>query len=274
MFAEKIKVLFSKFSDAGFASSFIVGVILFALLYFFLMRFLSENGSGRFALVFVVVMILSAEVFVFCGILGAVYILIPIGFFFMVLTLHSVEYKRLMWSKRKTKLTDVKHGISGYYDEDKVEKCISEIIKALQNMSKNNIGAILILSADNIPEQIIDSGVKIDSEISTALIESVFFPKTPLHDGAMIISDTKIVASGCFLPLSQNANNIPKDLGTRHRAGIGITETVDVVAIIVSEETGIISIAKGGKIVRYADAELLRKTLNKYYWQDLESSRK
>lgn len=274
MFAEKIKDLFAKFNDAGFASSFVVGVVLFALLYFFLIRFLSDNGSGRFALVFVVVMIISAEVFVFCGILGAVYIVIPIGFFFMVLTLHSVEYKRLMWTKRKTKLTDVKHGISGYYDEDKVEKCISEIIKALQNMSKNNTGAILVLSADNIPEQIIDSGVKIDSEISTALIESVFFPKTPLHDGAMIISDTKIVASGCFLPLTQNVNNIPKDLGTRHRAGIGITETVDVVAIIVSEETGIISIAKGGKIVRYADAELLRKTLSKYYWQDLESSRK
>jgi diadenylate cyclase len=71
------------------------------------------------------------------------------------------------------------------------------------------------------------------------------------------------------LPLSQNINNIPKDLGTRHRAGLGITETIDVVSIIVSEETGVITIAKAGKMTRYADTEMLRKTLKSYYWQDL-----
>ena len=140
-------------------------------------------------------------------------------------------------------------------------------------MSKKNTGAIIVLAAGEIPEQIIDSGIKLESDISSELIESVFFPKTPLHDGAMIISDTKIVAAGCFWPLSHN-DNIPKDLGTRHRAGIGITETIDVISLIVSEETGIISIARGGKITRYADAEILKKTLNKYYWQELESTRK
>ena len=107
----------------------------------------------------------------------------------------------------------------------------------------------------------------VDSDISSALIESIFFPKTPLHDGAMIINGTKILASGCFLPLSQETN-IPKELGTRHRAGIGITETINVTALIVSEETGIISIAQSGKIKRYADSEMLRQTLKEYYWQD------
>ena len=131
-----------------------------------------------------------------------------------------------------------------------------------------------MLSTGNIPPQIIDSGVKLDADISSELIESVFFPKTPLHDGAMIISDTKIVAAGCFLPLSQNMDNIPKDLGTRHRAGLGVTETIDVVSLIVSEETGIISIARAGRISRYADFATLKKTLNKYYWQELESVRK
>jgi diadenylate cyclase len=86
----------------------------------------------------------------------------------------------------------------------------------------------------------------------------------------MIINGTKIVAAGCFLPLSQNVDNIPKDLGTRHRAGLGITETIDVVSIIVSEETGIISIAKAGKMTRYADFEALRKTLTRYFWQELD----
>jgi diadenylate cyclase len=160
------------------------------------------------------------------------------------------------------------------YDEEKIQRSITEIIKALQNMSKNDVGAIIVLSTGNIPNQILDSGVRIDSDISSELIESVFFPKTPLHDGAMIISGTKIVGAGCFLPLSQNIDNIPKDLGTRHRAGIGITETIDVISFIVSEETGIISIARAGKITRYADFEALKKTLNKYYWQELESARK
>ena len=175
---------------------------------------------------------------------------------------------------RKAKNTDTKNSEGVSYDEDKVQYCIAEIIKALQNMSKNDVGAILVLSTRSFPSQILDSGVALDCDISSALIESVFFPKTPLHDGAMIISGTKIVAAGCFLPLSQNVDKIPKDLGTRHRAGIGVTETIDVITFIVSEETGIISIARAGKITRYADTEALKKTLAQYYWQELENPRK
>ena len=147
-------------------------------------------------------------------------------------------------------------------------KIIDEMVKALQNMSKNDIGAIIILANNNIPKSIIESGVVIDATISSALIESVFYPKNPLHDGAMIINGTSLYAAGCFLPLSQEQHH-PKDLGTRHRAGIGITETVNVTAIIVSEETGIISIAQSGKIRRYADSEMLRQTFKEYYWQDI-----
>ena len=171
------------------------------------------------------------------------------------------------------KMVDVKYAEGRFINDDKIKSCINEIIKALQDMSKNDVGAIIVLSNDNVPSQIVESGVTLDSDISSELIESVFFPKTPLHDGAMVINGTKIVAAGCFLPLTQK-DNIPKELGTRHRAGIGITETIDVVSIIVSEETGIISIARAGKIVRYADVELLKKTLGNYYWKELESSKK
>ncbi|MBQ3166280.1 MAG: diadenylate cyclase [Clostridia bacterium] len=89
-----------------------------------------------------------------------------------------------------------------------------------------------------------------------------------LHDGAMILHGTRIQAAGCFLPLAQEYN-LSKDLGSRHRAGIGLTETVNVTAIIVSEETGIISIARGGKIIRFVDTNVLRETLKQFYWQDL-----
>lgn len=260
--------------SAEFIVAFAVSVVVFAVMYFYLIKFLLDNNSGGLVMVFVLSMILGAGIISLSEMNSAIYLLIPAIYLVIVIVLYSVELKRIIWAHMNMKLAEVKHTGGRSYDEEKVEACISEIIKALQNMSKSDTGAIIVLSTGNVPPQIIDSGVRLEADISSALIESVFFPKTPLHDGAMIISDTKIVAAGCFLPLSQNVDNIPKDLGTRHRAGIGITETIDVVSLIVSEETGIISIARAGRISRYADFETLKKTLNKYYWQELESARK
>ena len=252
----------------------IIGVIAFAFIYYVFINFLVKNNSRALVTLFTVVLLTGAVIIFFSPeINSSVFLVLPALFFVLVIILYSVEIKRIILAKSSGKSVELKHSAK-VYDEEKIQNCISEIIKATINMSKNDVGAILILSSGNISSQIIDSGVKLDSDISSELIESVFFPKTPLHDGAMIINDMKIVAAGCFLPLSQNIDNIPKDLGTRHRAGIGITETMDVVSIIVSEENGIISIAKEGKITRYADAEALRKTLTNYYWQDIESAKK
>ena len=247
-----------------------VSVIAFTFFYYILLRFLLKNEASWMILILSMTSVITAIVFSFIdGINGETFLVVPCTFVVATCVLYSVEIKRAIWAKTNMKLVDVKHNETGAKDHEKIQDCISEIIKALQNMSKNDIGAIIVLSSGNVPAQIIDSGVKLDSDISSALIESVFFPKTPLHDGAMIINDNKIVAAGCFLPLSQNVDNIPKDLGTRHRAGIGVTETIDVVSIVVSEETGIISVARGGKITRYADTEMLKNVLSKYYWQEV-----
>lgn len=271
---EKLSIFWKTFTGSSeFVVALSVSVIVFSILFFYMIKFLFDNNSGGLVTVFVLSMILGAGIVFLSEMNSAIYLLIPAIYIVVIIVLYSVELKRLIWARTNMKLADVKH-IGRSYDEEKVEKCINEIIKALQNMSKNDTGAIIVLATDNVPSQIIDSGVKIDADISSALIESVFFPKTPLHDGAMIISDTKIIAAGCFLPLSQNMDKIPKDLGTRHRAGIGVTETIDVVSLIVSEETGIISIARAGRLSRYADFETLKKTLNKYYWQELESVRR
>ena len=249
-----------------------VCVLVFTTLYYYMIKFLMNNKAGMLVILFVFVMLVAAAILTFIDLINtAIYLIIPAMFILAILVLYSVEVKRLLWTKKSS--ADIKHGESSY-DQEKIQECISEIIKALQNMSKNDVGAIIVLSTGNVPGQILDSGVRMNSEINSAIIESVFFPKTPLHDGAMIISGTKIVAAGCFLPLSQNVDNIPKDLGTRHRAGIGVTETIDVISFIVSEETGIISVARAGKITRYADFETLKKTLAKYYWQELESARR
>ena len=274
--AEKINIVSQRLlgSTNGMVAAGI-SILVFTVLYYYMIKFLFDNDSSSLVMLFVSVMVIGAAILtVIPGINTAVYMLIPVLFVVAILILYSVEIKRLLWARKNTKMLDAKHGEGISLDEDKVQRCIVEIIKALQNMSKNDVGAILVLSTGSFPTQILDSGIRLDSDISSELIESVFFPKTPLHDGAMIISGTKIAAAGCFLPLSQNIENIPKDLGTRHRAGIGVTETIDVISIIVSEETGVISIARAGKITRYADTEALKKTLAKYYWQELESARK
>lgn len=269
---ERFNTLIGKISgDYSYLIAVAVSVIAFAVLYYYLIKFLLDNQSGEIVVLLFLVSIITGGILLFNkDVSGVILLIVPAVFVIVIVNLYSVEFKRIIWTRRNMKLMDVKRAESAVFDEEKVKKSITEIIKALQDMSKNDVGAIIVLSNNNIPSQILESGVNLDSDISSELVESVFFPKTPLHDGAMIISGTKIVSAGCFLPLSQNIENIPKDLGTRHRAGIGVTETFDVVSIIVSEETGIISIASAGKITRYADATLLRKTLEHYYWQDIK----
>ena len=252
-----------------------ISVVVFTIAYFILISFMIENGSNNLVEIFVLVMLISAVIVSMVKSMNsAIFLLVPGVFVLFIFIVYSVEIKRIVWAKKNAKIMDYKRGEGKSYDKEKIDRCINEIIKALQNMSKNDVGAIIVLSTGNIPAQIIDSGVRLDSDISSELIESVFFPKTPLHDGAMIINETEIVAAGCFLPLAQNLDNIPKEFGSRHRAGIGVTETLDVVSLIVSEESGIISIAKQGKISRYADYEALKNVLSRYYWQELDGFRK
>ncbi len=269
---DKFTALGKNFGSAEFIIAAIILVGVLSFVYYVLFSFLKSNNSKNLIIIFSVILVLFAVLYICTA--GEVFanntfIFVPILFVLFVLLVYSTEIKRVFQSG-KMRLKDMHH--LDNIDETEIENCIDEIVKALQNMSKNDTGAILVLSNSNVPSQIIDSGVRLNSDISSAIIESIFFPKTPLHDGAMIIQKNKIQAAGCFLPLSQ-AVNLPKELGTRHRAGIGITETVDVTSIIVSEETGIISIVKAGKITRYADATILKNTLKNYYWQDLMSNK-
>lgn len=140
---------------------------------------------------------------------------------------------------------------------DDLNNSVNEIIKACQRLSKTDTGALIVL-CDNIPGSILDSGIRLDAEITADLLETIFFPKTALHDGAVIISANKVVAAGCYLPLTQE-NNLPREFGTRHRAAIGVSESYpDITAIVVSEETGIISAMKDGQTKRYLGADQLR----------------
>ena len=246
-------------------------IVLFALVFYYVFRILKNSNVFGVIIVFAVLVVATGIIFIAnAGLNGSAFMVIPLVLAGLVLIIFNVEVKRDILNMNSLNRLSEKQGHQLSASKDEVERYISEIIRALQNLSKDNIGALMILSNDNIPTQILESGVELHAKISSQLIEGIFFPKAPLHDGAMIVNNYKIQAAGCFLPLTQNAN-IPKELGTRHRAGIGITETSNVIALIVSEETGIITIAQRGKISRYADYDLLKKTLSDYYWKDLSA---
>ena len=184
----------------------------------------------------------------------------------IVFTMFNTEIKRNMLdSKLKKKSRDDSMTATG------IQLIIDEIVHAVQNMSKNNIGALIVLSEDNLPEGIVESGTIINAQITSQMIEAVFYPKAPLHDGALIVEGSKLYAAGCFLPLAQN-EMLPKEMGSRHRAALGVTMAASVSVIVVSEETGVISIVKNGSVrKKYADASDIKDVLNEYYWSDINA---
>jgi len=137
---------------------------------------------------------------------------------------------------------------------------LNEIVRATFELAKAKTGALIVLEEDIPLTDFESTGIYIDSLISSELLINIFEHNTPLHDGAVILRGNRIVAATCYLPLSDNMQ-LSKDLGTRHRAGIGISEVTDSLTIIVSEETGKVSIAKGGKLIRNVDGDYLRSKL-------------
>ncbi|MBR4095744.1 MAG: diadenylate cyclase CdaA [Oscillospiraceae bacterium] len=152
-------------------------------------------------------------------------------------------------------------------DDEEKEKVIKEVKESCINMSKSHIGALIVMERDTKIGDIVGTGITVNADVSAELLVNIFVPKTPLHDGAVIIRNNKIEAASCFLPLSQNPN-VSKELGTRHRAGLGMSEESDSVVVIVSEETGNISIACGGELNMNLSPESLEKKLQKLF--DLE----
>jgi diadenylate cyclase len=137
---------------------------------------------------------------------------------------------------------------------------VDEVVRAVTALAARKVGAIIVLERDSRLSDIVDSGTPVDAVVSRRLLESIFYPYSPLHDGAVIVNRDRIVAASCFLPLSISPE-LPRDLGTRHRAAVGVTEESDAIAVVVSEETGAISLVVGGEISRDLDGAVLRQRL-------------
>ena len=148
--------------------------------------------------------------------------------------------------------------------ETAAQQVLFEIVVAVEALARERTGALIVLEGDTGLEEHMEAGERVDAKVSARLLSTVFFPGTPLHDGAVIIRGDQIVAAGCVLPLTSRTL-ADSSLGTRHRAAAGITEQNDALAIVVSEETGIISVARNGRLVRRLDGQRLRRVLESFY---------
>lgn len=165
------------------------------------------------------------------------------------------ELRKILERMGKTKLYRTNHE-----ELSEIEIIINQVVDATHRLSDAREGALIVFEKEDSLKEVIESGVIIKSEVKSELLRNVFYPKAPLHDGALVIKDGQINSVACILPLSKN-QNISNDLGTRHRAAVGITETTDSICVIVSEETGAISISSKGMLKRHLTIDMLKKLL-------------
>ena len=148
-------------------------------------------------------------------------------------------------------------------DEER-DTVISEIVQTVVDLSRRRVGALLVFERQTGLEDVIETGIRLNAEVSAPLLENIFEPNTPLHDGAAVIRDDQVIAAACILPLAE-ASGVSRELGTRHRAAVGISENTDAAVVVVSEETGIVSMARDGALKRPLSTDELKAFLNDYY---------
>lgn len=186
--------------------------------------------------------------------------------------LFQPELRRALEKIGRSRFKDI-FGFDEANSQIQITALIEEIVKACTELSGKYTGALIVIERDTKIGEIINTGTQLDSNVSSELICNIFVPDTPLHDGAVIIRGNRIKAAACFLPLTDNPN-LSKELGTRHRAALGITEVSDSIAVVVSEESGKISFALNGGLTRNLTSDTLRKALNKNLLDNPANSKK
>lgn len=171
------------------------------------------------------------------------------------------ELRRALEHLGRSRFVNVLNGV----DKEEAKRMVLEMVEAIDSMSSSRTGALIVIEGEITLNDIVETGTVIDAAVSAEMIGNIFYEGAPLHDGALIIRSDRLHAAGCVLPLTQN-KQLSKELGTRHRAGIGITENSDAMVIIVSEETGVISIAQNGNLTRFVDVKKIEKTLLGMYF--------
>ena len=235
-------------------------ILLVAALFFWLLPVLRSTGTMRVGKVIIVVLVIAGIVdslklnafgfildqFLTVGLIAIVVLFQP-ELRRMLDHISSVKFKKVLGLEKR---------------EEELVPVIRQVVQSCETMSRERVGALIVFARDSHLEEYMKSGTIIDAAVSDPLIRNIFYPKTALHDGAMIIKNGRVAAASCVLPLS-DSTMLPGDLGTRHRAGVGMSEASDGVVVIVSEETGAISVAVGGMLKRHLAPQTLEKLLRK-----------
>lgn len=238
-----------------------IEIALFWFAYYLLFVYIKDSGMAQAlkSLIFLVVLFFVAQVFEFWSIrwvLAHFFQISILGF----LIIFQPELRRGLTKIGQSPLFKL---------FVKEERIIEEMVAAVVSMSKNRVGALIAIEKEVSLKVYVETGIALDGVITTELLMTIFMPNTPFHDGAAVIQGGRVVAVGCLFPLSQS-QKLSKTLGTRHRAGLGLSEETDALVIVVSEETGIISFMEQGKVVRDLDEEKLRQHLMELYQPEKE----
>ena len=247
----------------GFGIKDLIDVLLVALMLFYLYKFMKESGSINLfigILVIVAIWIFVSQIFQMRLLGGILDTLVNVGALALIVIFQDDirRFLRDVGSQRRVRRILEFFAKKNTTPTDHTE--MMPIVMACMNMSKRKEGALIVIEQSNTLTEAIKTGETVNANINQLLIENIFFKNSPLHDGAMIISKQRIIAAGCLLPVSHSMD-IPKSLGLRHRAALGISQETDALAIVVSEETGAITVAHKGQLHRRLSAEELEKLL-------------
>lgn len=249
----------------------IIDILLVAFVVYRIILMIRTTSTSRIAKAVVFVLLLSwvtglLKLHVLNFIMGKV---LELGLIALVI-LFQPELRRAVEKLGGTSLREV---LSPKERNKEMNSVISQTVTACETMSREKVGALMVFERSSRLDEYFKTGTMIDGKVSEQLIRNIFFPKASLHDGAMVIRDGRVAAAGCVLPLSEN-QHLSADLGTRHRAGVGISEVTDAVVVIVSEETGTISVAAGGMLKRHLAPQTLERLLLNELAPETETEKK
>ncbi|MCQ2418191.1 MAG: diadenylate cyclase CdaA [Clostridia bacterium] len=264
-----IKEFFSYRTTIGIAD--VIDILLMALIIYELIRLIRTTSAARIAKAILAIVVLTwlTDVLKLRTVNWLLDRILEIGIIALVI-LFQPELRRLLervGGKSVRELIDTKSKSSD------LDLGIIQTVNACQAMSEAKIGALIVFERNIMLDEYFKSGTEVDAKLTSELLRNIFFPKAALHDGAVIIRDSRVAAAGCVLPLTGN-NHLSSDLGTRHRAGVGMSENSDAVVIIVSEETGTISVATGGMLKRHLAPQTLEKVLRAELISDEKAEKK
>ena len=233
-------------------------IALVAYLIYLVLPLIRSNSTMRIARAVVAVVVIAwlTEIWHLYTLSFILNQFMTVGLLALVI-LFQPELRRMLDHLGNVKLRNL---FGGNKPAQEMDTVISQTVAACEIMGREKVGALIVFARELSLSEFTKTGTKIDGQVSEQLIRNIFFPKAALHDGAMIIRDGRVTAAGCVLPLS-DSNRLSADLGTRHRAGVGMSEVSDAVVIIVSEETGTISVAVGGMLKRHLAPQTLERLL-------------